>query len=319
MSDASSLPPSGAEEPDAGAPNQPPYGLTPGPPGYPTSPPGTPGVPTSPPGPPGYPPPGTIQGHDPRLDDRWGPRIKRALAPLAAIGAFFAKFGAILFKLKAFTVIGSMAVSIAAYASLWGWTFAAGFVGLIFVHEMGHVVALRRRGVKAGAPVFLPFLGAFVRMKESPRSVFVEAETALAGPYVGTAGAFVVLLVGNANGSAMLRDLAFTGFLLNLFNLLPVLPLDGGRAAAALHPALWAAGLVLLLAYEIYRPSPIIPIILILGGIEMYRRWRGRQTAESRAYQALTAQQRTQIGLAYLALIVTLLLAVHATYVRRSL
>jgi len=293
-------------------PEQPPYGVNPPPdqpPAYGVNPPAY-GV---------NPQPNPPVAHDPQQDDRFGPRIKKALAPLAAIGAFFAKFGAILLKLKAFTVVGSMAVSIAAYASLWGWTFAVGFVGLIFVHEMGHVVMLRHRGVRAGAPVFLPFLGAFVKMKESPRSVFVEAESALAGPYAGTLGAFAVLLAGNANGSAMLRDLAFTGFLLNLFNLLPVLPLDGGRAAAALHPAFWAAGLVLLLGYEIYRPSPVIPIILILGGIEMYRRWRGRQTAEARAYHALAPQQRAWIALAYLALIVILLIAVHATYVRRTL
>jgi len=272
-----------------------------------------------PPGQPAYPYGAPPAAHDPSLDDRLSTRIKKALAPLAAVGAFLAKFGAVLIKFKAFTVIGSMAVSIVAYASLWGWTFAAGFVGLIFVHEMGHVVALRRRGVKASAPLFLPFLGAFVKMKESPRSVYVEAESALAGPYAGTIGAFAVLLAGNAYGSAMLRDLAFTGFLLNLFNLLPVLPLDGGRAAGALHPALWAVGLVLLLGYEIYRPSPIVPLILILGGVEMYRRWRGRQTAESRAYQTMTAGQRAAVAAGYLLLIVVLLVAVHATYVRRSL
>jgi Zn-dependent protease len=253
------------------------------------------------------------------LDDPIGARIKRALAPLVAVGAFFAKFGVLLLKLKAFVVIGSMAVSIAAYATLWGWTFAVGFVGLIFVHEMGHVVALRRRGVAAGAPVFLPFLGAFVRMKEMPRSVYVEAETALAGPVIGTIGAFGVLLLSHANGSAMLRDLAFTGFLLNLFNMLPVLPLDGGRAAGALHPGLWLAGLLLLLTYEIYRPSPIIPIILVLGGFEMWRRWRGRNTEAARLYNSLLPGQRLRIGLAYLGLIVVLLLAVHGTYVKRTL
>lgn len=314
MSDSPQSPPPGEPAPGPVPAEQPSYGaVPPSPPPYGAVPPPYGAVP-----PPYGAVPGSAAQHDPALDDRLGPRIKKALAPLAAIGAFFAKFGVILVKLKAFTVIGSMAVSIAAYASLWGWTFAAGFVGLIFVHEMGHVVMLRRRGVKASAPLFLPFLGAFVKMKESPRSVFVEAESALAGPYAGTVGAFAVLLAGNANGSAMLRDLAFTGFLLNLFNLLPVLPLDGGRAAAALHPALWAVGLVLLLAYEIYRPSPIIPIILILGGIEMYRRWRGRQTAESRAYQALAARQRAWIAFAYLALIVVLLFAVHTTYVRRT-
>lgn len=257
--------------------------------------------------------------HDPNLDDRLGPRIKRALAPLAAVGAFFAKFGAILLKLKAFTVVGSMAISIAAYATLWGWTFAVGFVGLIFVHEMGHVVALRRRGVKAGAPVFLPFLGAFVKMKESPRSVFVEAETALAGPYAGTIGAFGVLIASHANGSAMLRDLAFTGFLLNLFNLLPVLPLDGGRAAAALHPAFWALGLVLLLGYEIYRPSPVVLIVLIFGGAEMVRRWRSRNSPQNRAYHALRPHQRAVVALAYVLLVAVLLIALHLTYVQRTL
>lgn len=266
------------------------------------------------------PPPGYAPAPaDPALDDRWGPRIKRALAPLAAVGAFLAKFGAILFKLKVFTVVGSMAVSLAAYAFLWGWTFAAGFVGLIFVHEMGHVVVLRSRGVRSGAPVFLPFIGAFVTMKESPRSVYVEAESALAGPYAGTIAAFAVLLGWHANGSPMLRDLAFTGFLLNLFNLLPVLPLDGGRAAAALHPVLWAVGLVALLGLEIYRPSPIVLLILVLGGVEMYRRIRGRKTAEARAYNALTAGERARIAAAYLGLIVVLLIAMHATYVPRRL
>lgn len=246
-------------------------------------------------------------------------RLRKAFAPLAALGAFLAKFGAVLLKIKAFTVIGTMAVSIVAYASLWGWTFAAGFVGLIFVHEMGHVLALRRRGIKAGAPVFLPFLGAFVRMKEAPRSVYVEAETALAGPVTGTIGAFAVLWWGNAIGSPLLRDLAFTGFLLNVFNLLPALPLDGGRVAGALHPVIWLLGLVALLGLEIYRPSPIIPIVLVLGGYELYRRWRGRNDPATRIYMALLPGQRLRIGAAYLGLVVVLLVAMHATYVPRSL
>jgi Zn-dependent protease len=167
--------------------------------------------------------------------------------------------------------------------------------------------------------VFLPFLGAFVRMKEMPRSIYVEAETALAGPVAGTLGAFGVLLVGQANGSAMLRDLAFTGFLLNLFNMLPVLPLDGGRAAGALHPGFWVAGLVLLLAYEVYQPSPVVLIILLLGGWEMWRRWRGRNTEASRMYRSLLPGQRLRIGLAYVGLVAVLLVALHTTYVPRDL
>jgi len=246
-----------------------------------------------------------------------GSRIKRALAPLAGIGAFLAKFGIVLIKLKSVVLIGSMAVSVAAYASIWGWQFALGFVLLIFVHEMGHVVVLRARGIRAGWPVFLPFLGAFVSMKSMPQSVYQEAESALAGPIAGTAGALAVGYLAHLDGSDLLRSLAFTGLLLNLFNLLPALPLDGGRVAGALHPAIWLLGLVALLGFEIYRPSPVIPILLVLGGFELYRRWRGRDSEASRVYFALLPAQRARIGTAYLCLIGVILLGMHWTYAAR--
>ena len=244
----------------------------------------------------------------PTLQDR----LRKLLAPIAAVGIALAKYGAILFKLKFFTLFFSMLASIGAYAWAFGWQFAVGFVLLIFVHEMGHVVVLRSRGIKAGLPVFLPFLGAFVSMKESPRTAYDEALSGIAGPVFGALGAFAVLGLAGYEDSDFLRALAYTGFLLNLFNLLPFLPLDGGRTAAAVSPKLWVVGLAGLLAYEIYRPSPIIPLILILGGIETYRRWRGRDTAASQAYYALTAQQRVNIGTAYLGLIVLLIWAMHA-------
>src|SRR4051794_36496286 len=107
----------------------------------------------------------------PSVYDTWRERLKKAFAPVIAVGVFLLKFGAILIKLKFLTVVGTMGVSIAAYALLWGWKFAVGFVLLIFVHEMGHAVMLRHRGIKAGLPVFLPFLGAFISMKSQPASV----------------------------------------------------------------------------------------------------------------------------------------------------
>ena len=251
--------------------------------------------------------------------DRLTPRerLKRALAPLVAVGAFLAKFGIVLLKLKSVVLIGSMAVSVAAYASIWGWRFALGFVLLIFVHEMGHVVVLRARGIKAGWPVFLPFLGAFVSMKSMPRSVYEEAESALAGPIAGTAGALAVAYVGHIEGSDLLISLGFTGLLLNLFNLLPALPLDGGRVAGALHPVIWLGGLAALVVVEIYRPSGIILILLFLGGYELYRRWRGRDNEASRVYFALQPGQRMKIGSAYLALVAVILIGMHYTYAER--
>jgi Zn-dependent protease len=245
--------------------------------------------------------------------------LRRLFAPLAGAGVLLAKFGAVIVKLKFLASAGTMLISVAAYALLYGWKFAVGLVGLIAVHELGHVFALRRRGIAAGLPVFLPFLGAFVQMKEAPKSVYVEAETALAGPLIGGLGALAVAAAADTTGSGLLRALAFTGFLINLFNLLPALPLDGGRVAGALHPGVWLAGLAALLVVEFYRPSPVIPIILLLGGFELWRRWRGRNTEASRLYFALKPGQRARIGAAYLGLAAVLLVALHATYVQRPL
>ena len=239
-------------------------------------------------------------------------RLRKLFAPVIALGAALLKFGAIVFKLKVFTVVGSMVVSMGAYAWLYGWKFAIGFVLLILVHEIGHVVVLRARGIEAGLPVFLPFLGAFVSMKSAPRSVYDESLSGIAGPIFGTVGAFACLGIAEAYDSELFHVLAYAGFFLNLFNLLPVLPLDGGRTVASLSPKLWLVGLVALLGYEVWRPSPVIPIILLLGGFELYRRWRGRNTEASRTYFALTPDQRLQIGGLYVGLIVVILWAMHS-------
>jgi len=244
---------------------------------------------------------------------------QRLVAALAATAAFLAKFGALLLKVKYVGLVLSMFVSIAAYALLFGWPFAVGIVLLILVHEMGHVVVLRRQGVPASAPLFIPFLGAFVSMRGMPRSAFQEAISGLAGPASGTAGSVVVAYWANATGSRFLQALAFFGFFINLFNLLPVLPLDGGRAAAALHPALWLAGLVGLLLFEFFYPSPVIPVVLILGGYELWRRWSNRASPASRAYHSLAPVQRLAVGAFYLLLVAVTIVGAHATYLARSL
>jgi Zn-dependent protease len=244
----------------------------------------------------------------PSLQDR----LRKLFAPVIALGFTLLKFGAIIFKLKFFTVVASMVVSLGAYAWLYGWRFAAGFILLILIHEIGHVVVLRARGIEAGLPVFLPFMGAFVNMKSAPRSVYDESLSGIAGPIFGTVGAFACLGLAGVYDSELLRVLAYSGFFLNLFNLLPVLPLDGGRTVASLSPKLWLVGLLALLVYELKWPSPVIPIILLLGGFELYRRWKDRNSEQSRAYFALTPEQRLQIGGLYVGLIVVLLWAMHS-------
>jgi Zn-dependent protease len=246
------------------------------------------------------------------------PIWKRITGPIVAAGAALAKWGVILLKLKVFTFAASMLVSVGAYAWLWGWQFAVGFVLLILVHEMGHVLALRRMGIRASAPMFIPFLGAFVAMKEQPRSAWHEAVSGIAGPALGALAAAACWWYADQSGSSLFLALAFTGFFLNLFNMIPMLPLDGGRAAAAIHPAMWLVGLAGLVGLLIYHPNIVIMIILLLGGTEAWRRFRGRQTAEGREYYQLTSRQRSLMTAAYFGLIALLVLGMHATYVHRT-
>ena len=258
--------------------------------------------------------------YEPIQPERRGPReiLRRIWVPIAAVGAFLLKFGAILFKLKVFTVAGSMIVSVGAYALLGGWWFGLGLVLLIFVHEMGHVIELRRQGVPASAPLFIPFFGAVVGMKQMPENAWKEARVALAGPILGTVGALAVWGLGSYYNSRFLVAMAFVGFLINLFNLLPVVPLDGGRAVAALHPALWGVGLAGLVALEVFRPNPILPIIIILGGLELWRRWKGRHDPQYEGYYKVPPKLRALVFVVYVGLAAFLVFAMNATHVPRN-
>src|SRR5204863_8994054 len=134
------------------------------------------------------------------------------------------------------------------------------------------------------APFFIPFMGAAIMMKRMPRDAWHEALNGLAGPLVGSAGALVIWILGEALDSRPLVALAFIGFLINLFNLLPVVPLDGGRIVGAIHPSLWAVGMVALLALVIFRPNPLLIIILVVAGLELRNRWQMRNHVERQSY-----------------------------------
>ena len=178
---------------------------------------------------------------------------RKLWAPIAAVGFLFWKLKFLvfaIFKFKLFTVAGSMLISIAAYALFWGWQFAIGFVLLLLVHELGHVLEAKREGLPVSAPMFIPFLGAVIMLKELPDNAWNEAKIAIAGPILGGLGAAAVWGLGEYYDSELLVALAFTGFFLNLFNLAPISPLDGGRIVAAIHPALWIVGLLTLLGSD---------------------------------------------------------------------
>jgi Zn-dependent protease len=257
------------------------------------------------------------RGYEP-IKPRSGLRelLRRITAPIVGLGVLILKFGGLLLKLKVVTTGASMLVSIAAYTWIWGLPFAIGFVVLIFVHELGHVLELRRQGVPASAPLFIPFLGAVIGMKELPDDAWKEARVALAGPILGSVGAAVLWVIGESTGSELLLALAFTGFFLNLFNLIPIVPLDGGRAAGALHPVLWFVGLLMMVGLVVLRPNPLLVVIVVLGGLDLWNRWRAR--GEAGDYYRLTVGQRVSVAVVYLGLVAALGLAMSVTHVERT-
>jgi Zn-dependent protease len=249
------------------------------------------------------------------------PILRQLAAPFIALGVLLWKFKFVLaaiFKFKIFTTSASMLVSLAAYAWLWGWKFALGFILLLFVHELGHYLEARRQGLDVGAPVFIPFLGAAILLKENPLDAWREAQIAIAGPIVGSIGAAVVWFIGERQDSELLVALGFTGFFLNLFNLLPVVPLDGGRIAAAIHPILWFVGFLGLVGLAFVAPNPLLIVIALIVGLELWRRWQERGTAEAEGYYKIAPWQRVAATVGYFGLAALLVLGMSASFVERD-
>jgi Zn-dependent protease len=276
-----------------------------------------------PPSPPPAPAAPEEHPQDPIFEER-KPLFKRIGGALAAIGVaiakFFAQFKAVLLllpKLKILTTSGSMLVSVGAYSLIWGWWFALGFVVLLFVHEMGHVIQMRREGIPTTPVLFVPFMGAVVGMKRMPENALAEARVGLAGPLLGSVGAAVCLIIYGATHHDYWRALAFIGFLLNLFNLLPVVPLDGGRAMAAMSPWMWFVGFAGLIALVFVAPSPILLLIILFGGMETFRRWRQRRDPEQQVYYRVPPAARIAVGLVYLGLIAALGYGMHVSHLVR--
>jgi Zn-dependent protease len=261
------------------------------------------------------------------LGDKGQKLRKRLGGLLAAIIALGAKFWAaikgvllLLPKLKLLTTAGTALVSVAAYSLFFGWTFAVGFVVLLFVHEMGHVIQLRREGIKASAPMFIPFFGAVVTAKTLGENALAEARVGLAGPILGTAGAAVCLVIGEATNSDFFRALAYVGFFLNLFNLLPVVPLDGGRAMAAMAPWMWFLGLGALVAMLFVFPNFLLLVIVFFGALETWRRWKARRTRslEQAAYYRVSPRNRLLVAAVYIGLIVVLAFGMYEAHILSS-
>jgi Zn-dependent protease len=242
--------------------------------------------------------------------------IKRLLAPLAVVGLLLVKFkglALLLLKVKFLGTALTMLVSIGAYALLFPVWFAVGLVVLIWVHEMGHVLQLKREGIEASAPMFIPFIGAFVAMKQMPKDALAEARVGLAGPVLGTLAGIATLGLYAATQNPAFLGLAYFNFIINLFNLAPLLPLDGGRAVGAMSPVFQFLGLVTMVG--LFFVAPIMVFIALLGLPELWHRWKTRHTPEGRAYYDIAPRHRVAVGVVYLALITSLGLLTGFTFV----
>ena len=226
-------------------------------------------------------------------------------ALLAAWG--FLKWGLLIaFKIPAFATLITLAVSFGGYAIFYGPWFAAALLAMIFIHEMGHVVEIRRQGMKASAPIFIPFMGAAIFQRSHPTDALKQAQIGIAGPIAGTIGATAAFALYGATHSPILLLAALIGFYINLFNLIPVWQLDGAWILAPVSKWFQVAGYALIGVGALFfhtLVSPLIIIIALLGVPTLIQRFR---EANNPYYTSVPTAARWAVGFAWLVLVIYL-------------
>lgn len=244
-----------------------------------------------------------------------GQRRRRGLAELGGVGAVL---GILLkFGLASVTAV----ISVFIYAQLFGWGFGIGLVALLFVHEMGHAVVMKLKGLPVGGMIFIPMLGAAVFMRRMPGNARDEAEVGIAGPVAGALASLICLFfaLSSPDVPGIWAPLAYFGFFLNLFNLIPIIPFDGGRVLSALDRRVWLLGFFALVAVQVWQwvsgnSSIWLLIFIVMAATEFWARRRAADSPEGRAYYAVPVSERIVIGLAYFGLIAVLVLGMTAAH-----
>jgi Zn-dependent protease len=249
----------------------------------------------------------------------FGQRVKQLLAPVAVALATAGKWllPLIKFGLPLLKMGGSMIIAFAFYAVEFGWRFAVGFILLIFIHEMGHIIAARAVGLKVSLPLFIPFFGAVIMMREMPRNAWIEAIIGIGGPLLGSLGALGATACYFITGHQIFLALGYIGFFLNLFNLIPIVPLDGGRIVSAISPWLWVLGLAILVPYLAYRAfsgsflnsaASIFVLVIVLTSVPRVIGLFRKRTPEQARYFECSPAQRCIMALLYFSLLASLYL-----------
>jgi Zn-dependent protease len=199
---------------------------------------------------------------------------------------------------------GSFVVTIAAYATQFPLAIVMGFVVITLIHEIGHAIAIRAKGLRAGFMVFIPFIGGAVSIKDQPHSVYDDAQIGLAGPAAGTFASLVCLQIYKWIDDPLWLMIAFLGFSLNLINLLPIGMLDGGRISAAITKWMWVFGGAAIVYKVVQQPNPLIILIAVLAAFQVYASLNREKTDPH--YYDITGAQRAAIATLYFALVIFL-------------
>ena len=229
-----------------------------------------------------------------------------AMSILLAIWAFIKYGGLFLLTFKFFGTLLSMLVSFGLYAWALGPIAALGIVVMIFIHEMGHVVEIRRQGMQATAPVFIPFMGAAIFQRSHPTDALHQAEIGIAGPIAGTVASIAALVLYATTGWTFLLAWAWFGFFVNLFNMIPFGMLDGGWVLAAASKWFQVAGVLLMVVAVLFFHllfSPVLILLIIFGIPTMIQRFRNDK---SPYYQSVPVAARFIMGAAWLGLVAVL-------------
>ena len=198
----------------------------------------------------------------------------------------------------------TLLLSVGVYALRYGWRYAVGIVAMLLIHEMGHYIAARQRGLNVGMPTFIPFVGAWVELKDRPHDAETEAYVGLAGPMLGTVGAIAAWFLARDDGNHWLLAIAYTGFLLNLINMIPLPPLDGGRITAVLSPRIWLLGVPIIGVLLWTHFSMILLLVAILAAPHVFAALNmDKRSAETQQYYAVSPRVRWEYGLIYVGLI----------------
>jgi len=260
-----------------------------------------------PPRPPIYPVTSDIPPQSPYHYSPAPPSRRNNAGWLAGVGAAalaFVKYGGLLLlKIPALATLFSALVSLGFYSLAFGPLTAVGLVAMLFVHEMGHVVEIRRQGMQATAPIFIPFLGAAIFQRSHPTTAVKQAQVGIAGPIAGTIGATVAFFLYLATGQQVLLLTALIGFGLNLFNMIPVWQLDGSWILAPVSKWVYVAGYALVVVAILWLHSILLVIVAVLGLSSLVQRFR---QAQSPYYASVPARARWALGGAWLALVLYL-------------